>query len=94
MYAVKLTCRKTSSEGTVLCEEDTIVWIRKSRLGLTSSLFKGADLLVFDTKEEAEKLASEWVEDPWYHIPKKREVVEVKPRYRQVVEGYDEVLNG
>lgn len=51
-----------------------------------------SDAMAFSTREIAEEFAKKWTGHPWWCKPSGQfEVIEVTPRYRQVIDGYDPI---
>ena len=61
----------------------------------TSRYYDGkiaSDAMAFSTREIAEEFAKKWTGHPWWCKPSGQfEVIEVAPRYRQVIDGYDPI---
>lgn len=91
-----------SGDGTPLAKEDEEFLVTEEADGwveATSTSFRWAlqvcggipgGVKVFDTKEDAEKFAAKWKGHPWWCKPNgKFEVIEVKPKYNQILVGYE-----
>jgi len=93
MYALKVTCKAQNDFlGRPVTKQGRVVWVVQGDFGWTSSAGLPKDLphlIAFEDKQVAENYAAKWKGHPWYYLPEKVEVVEVKPRYKQVLEGWD-----
>jgi hypothetical protein len=95
MYAIKVTCKEAVAEnGTVHVEEGEVAWVVRDEWGWSSSTFPlhslGSRLVTFKRKDEAEKEAREWRGHPWYYTPLKVEAVQVRPKYKKVLNHWVE----
>lgn len=93
-FALKVICKEARAvTDAVMVEEGTIAWVVKDTWGWSSSPWPTCNLphlVTFESREEAEEAARKWKGHPWYFIPIRVEVVEVKPVYRQEIEGWRE----
>ena len=93
MYAIKVVCKRVkSSSGRIIIHEDAVVYLVDGEWGTTTSssfVVAGTDLLVWDTFEEADKVAKKLTKKlhPWYIKAKSYEIVEVQPVYKVI--GYE-----
>lgn len=93
MYAIKIVCKEVkSSDGYLLTREGSTVYLVEDEWGITtrSVIFgAGANLLIWDTAEEADKAAKKLTKklNPWYIKAKSYEIMEVNPVYNVI--GYE-----
>ena len=88
MYALKVTCKEALDfHGKLLTEEGQEVWVIRGEWGWEGSacpINQLPNLVVFDKREDAEKVAKTWKGAPWFYTPKRVEVVEVHPLYQTI----------
>lgn len=73
----------------LVCNEPS-GWIPATGSPFTGNI--GGDAKIFSSFEEAEWFAKNWQGHPWYVRPGKRfEVIEVKPKFKQIPDGYEPV---
>jgi uncharacterized membrane protein len=101
MFALIVTSRERRSgvQGNpIMTAEGERFWVERDAEGwveATSSRCKDpeqapAQAKVFKTVEAAEAFAKRWTGHPWWCSPRGEfEVVPVRPKYRQVLAGYE-----
>lgn len=95
-FAVKVMSRqaKSSHNHEVITRTNERFWVTEEPEGPTSSRVDGdkfpRDLKIFDTWNAAHDFAMSWRGHPWWCRPifGREKIVEVKPVYRQELDGY------
>ena len=99
MYALIVEGKEArSANGTVMAEEgekflvvkEPEGWVEADSCRWDGSV--GADVKKFSSREAAEKFARKWDGFPWWCVPNGNfEVVEIRPKYVKVLDGYEVV---
>ncbi len=92
-YAVRYECKEAiAKSGSIVTKCGDTVYVKSGEWGLTSSYRLDKDILTFETEELANEFMKTWRGHPWYNITNGNyEVVEVKPKFKQVLTGYETV---
>ena len=82
----------------IVTEAGTKFWVTKDHEGWVEATstrvtdeWPPFDIKIFPSQEKAEEFAKKWSGHPWWVKPRAYEIVEVRPRLKQIVCGYERV---
>jgi len=82
------------SDGSIATKEGEKFVLEKGEWGPATKRYYdnksiGADTLIFKTEQAAIEEAERFKLHPWWVVKKEYCIIKVKPRYKQVLDGYD-----
>lgn len=95
MFAIIIIAKEARhSDGSIATKDGEKFVLERGEWGPSTKRYYdnksiGADTLVFKTEQEAITQAEQFKMHPWWVVKKEHRIIEIKPRYRQVLDGYD-----